>query len=98
MTEPVFHITLLTIELLIPSAASLKDKRRAVHGLKTRLRSRFNASVAEIGYQDKWQRAVVAACMLGNDRRRLESDMTRLRRVCEESMDIEVTGMQQQWL
>jgi hypothetical protein len=49
-------ISLLTIEVLIPWARSLKDKRSAVRGLKDRLRSRFNVSVAEVSFQDKWQR------------------------------------------
>jgi uncharacterized protein YlxP (DUF503 family) len=48
---------------MIPWAQSLKDKRSAVHGLKDRLRSRFNASVAEVAYLDKWQRAVIAVCI-----------------------------------
>lgn len=98
MSEPVLFICLLTIELMIPSARSLKDKRSAVRSLKDRLRSRFNASVAEVGYHDKWQRTVIAACLLGSDKRRLESDMTRVRQLCEEAQDLQITDMHQQWL
>ena len=98
MSDPDLFISLLTIELIIPWARSLKDKRAAVRGLKDRLRSRFNASVAEVGYQDKWQRAVIAVCMLGNDRRQLESDMARVRKLCEEAQDVQIADMQQQWL
>jgi uncharacterized protein YlxP (DUF503 family) len=98
MAEPDLHISLLTIELVIPWAQSLKDKRSAVQGLKNRLRARFNASVAEVDHHEKWQRAVIAVCMLGGDRRRLESDMSRLRQLCEEARDIEITRIQQQWL
>jgi uncharacterized protein YlxP (DUF503 family) len=54
MSDPAIHVSLLTMELLIPWSRSLKDRRSAVRGLKERLRSRFNASVAEVGYQDKW--------------------------------------------
>ena len=98
MAEPSLFISLLTIELVVPSARSLKDKRSAVRGLKDRLRARFNASVAEVAYQDKWQSSVIAACLLGSDRRRLESDMTRVRLLCEEAQDLQVADMQQQWL
>ena len=98
MAEPSLFISLLTIELVVPSARSLKDKRSAVRGLKDRLRTRFNASVAEVAYQDKWQRSVIAACLLGSDRRRLESDMIRVRLLCEEAQDLQVADMQQQWL
>jgi uncharacterized protein YlxP (DUF503 family) len=98
VSETDLFISLLTIELMIPWARSLKDKRSAVRGLKDRLRSRFNASVAEVGYQDKWQRAVLAVCTIGNDRRQLESDMARVRQLCEEAQDLQIADMHQQWL
>ena len=98
MSDPEFFISLLTIELMIPWARSLKDKRSAVRGLKDRLRSRFNASVAEVAYQDKWQRAVIAVCILNSDRRQLESEMARVRQLCEEAQDLQIADMHQQWL
>jgi uncharacterized protein YlxP (DUF503 family) len=98
MSDPDFHVTLLTIELLIPHAHSLKEKRSAVRGLRDRIRSRFNASVAEVGYQDKWQHALLAACLVGSDRRQLASDADRLRGLCEEAGDVEIAAIDQQWL
>lgn len=98
MSDPDLFISLLTIELLVPWARSLKDKRSAVRGLKDRLRSRFNASVAEVDYQDKWQRAVLAVCVVGNDKRQLESDMGRIRQLCEDAQDLQIAGLHQQWL
>ena len=98
MPDTDLFISLLTIELMVPWARSLKDKRSAVRGLKDRLRSRFNASVAEVAYQDKWQRAVIAVCILGGDRRQLESDMARVRQLCEEAQNVQVADMHQQWL
>jgi hypothetical protein len=35
--------------------------------LKDRLRQKFNVSVAEIDYQDLWQRALVAAVIVSPD-------------------------------
>ena len=98
MTDPALFISLLTIEVMIPWARSLKDKRSAVRGLKDRLRSRFNASVAEVAYQDKWQRATIAVCIINSDRRQLESDMARVRQLCEEAQDLQISDMHQQWL
>jgi uncharacterized protein YlxP (DUF503 family) len=98
VSDPDILISLLTIEVMIPWARSLKDKRSAVRGLKDRLRSRFNASVAEVAYQDKWQRAVIAVCILGSDRRQLVSDMARVRLLCEEARDLQIADMHQQWL
>ena len=98
MSDPAFPISLLTIELMIPWARSLKDKRNAVRGLKDSLRSRFNASVAEVAYQDKWQRAIIAVCIVGSDKRQLESDMTKVARLCEEAQDLQIADIHQQWL
>jgi len=98
MSDHDLYISLLTVEVLIPWARSLKDRRSAVRGLKDRLRSRFNASVAELAYQDKWQRAVIAVCILDSDKRHLESDMARVRQLCEEAQDVQVADMHQQWL
>jgi uncharacterized protein YlxP (DUF503 family) len=98
VSDSAFFISLLTIELMIPWAHSLKDKRSAVRGLKDRLRSRFNASVAEVAYQDKWQRAIIAVCIIGSDKRQLESDMTKVVQLCEEAQDLQIADMYQQWL
>ena len=98
MSDPDLFISLLTIELMIPWARSLKDKRSAVRGLKDRLRSRFNASVVEVACQDKWQRAVIAVCILDSDRRHLESDMSKVRQLCEAAKDLQIADIKQQWL
>jgi len=98
MSDQSCFITLLTIEFIIPHAQSLKDKRREVRGLKDRIRSKFNASVAEVGFQNKWQRAVLAVCLVGSDKRQLESDSARIRTLCEEATDIMITAIDQRWL
>jgi hypothetical protein len=86
------------MDLLIPWARSLKDRRSAVHSLKARLRSRFNASVAEVAYQDKWQRATLAVCLVNSDRRQLEATLSRIRQLSEEAHDLEIADIRQQWL
>ncbi|HYI95950.1 MAG TPA: DUF503 domain-containing protein [Bryobacteraceae bacterium] len=54
-------IGVLTLELRIDDAHSLKDKRQVVKSLKDRLRHKFNVAVAEIDHLDVWQRASIAA-------------------------------------
>jgi uncharacterized protein YlxP (DUF503 family) len=66
-------IGVLTLELRLDESHSLKDKRHVVKGLKDRLRHRFNVAVAEIDYQDLWQRSVVAAVTVSGDHARAES-------------------------
>jgi len=98
VSDPAIFISLLTMELLIPWSRSLKDRRSAVRGLKDRLRSRFNASVAEVACQDKWQRATLAVCVVDSDRRQLEATMSRVIQLSEEARDLQITEVRQQWL
>lgn len=65
-------IGVITFELRIDDARSLKDKRHYVKGLKDRLRTRFNVAVAEIAYQDDWNHALVAAVTVSPDQTRAE--------------------------
>ncbi len=49
-------VGVLTLDLFFPYAHSLKDKRRILHGFKDRIR-RHNVAVAELEFQDLWQRS-----------------------------------------
>ena len=55
----------LQLELFLPASDSLKAKRSVLNHVKERVRSRFNASVAEIDHQDLWQRATLAVAVVG---------------------------------
>ncbi len=61
-------IGVMTMEISIPHAQSLKDKRSVVKGLKDRLRERHNVSVAEIDGEHTWQRATLAAVTVSTSR------------------------------
>jgi hypothetical protein len=61
-------IGVLTLELRLEHSHSLKEKRHVLESLKDRLRHKFNVAVAEIDYQDMWQRSVVAAVTVSRDR------------------------------
>jgi uncharacterized protein len=65
-------IGVITFELRIDDAQSLKDKRHYVKGLKDRLRAKFNVAVAEIDAQESWQRGVVACVTVSSDRKYAE--------------------------
>jgi len=71
-------ITIITIHLHLPACSSLKEKRGRIKPLIARLHREFNVSVAEVGLQDKWQEAVIACAMVGNERGHLESALQTL--------------------
>jgi len=55
----------LRLEIHFPAADSLKAKRSIVNHVKERVRHRFNASIAEVGHQDLWQRATLGVAVVG---------------------------------
>ena len=61
-------IGVLTLELRLEHAHSLKEKRHVVKSLKDRLRHKFNVSVAEIDDQDLHNSAVMAAAVVSPSR------------------------------
>jgi uncharacterized protein len=75
-------VGVLTIEIQIPWAHSLKDKRAVVQKVRDRLRSRFNVAVAELDHQDLWQQATLGVAAISGSRPLLEEV---LRRVLAES-------------
>ena len=81
-TGKTMPIGLLTLEIYIPEAHSLKDKRQVLRSLKDRLRGKFNVAVAELEGQDSWQRSVVGVVSLSNNNTHLEQS---LRNVLEDS-------------
>lgn len=60
-------IALLTLDVHIPHAQSLKDKRMVVRRLKDRLRSKFNVAVSEVEHQELWQRARLSVVTVAPD-------------------------------
>ena len=67
------------LELELPYAASLKDKRQTVRSLKDRLR-RKNVSVVESNHQDVWQRATVVIALAAVSRSAAEEKREEVRR------------------
>jgi uncharacterized protein YlxP (DUF503 family) len=68
-------VGLLTLELQIPEARSLKDKRQVLRSLKDRLRGRFNVAVAELDFQDVWKSSVVGVVTLSNAEQHVEQSL-----------------------
>lgn len=57
----------LLIDLHIPTAHSLKEKRSVIKSVLQRLRNEFNVSTAEVGEQDRWQIAQLGVVCVSSD-------------------------------
>lgn len=87
-------IGLLTLELHFPGARSLKDKRHVLRGLQSRIRKQFNVSVAEVEFQDLWQRARLAVVAVNTDQVHLESTLQSVAGEAASARDAELVDQQ----
>jgi uncharacterized protein YlxP (DUF503 family) len=87
-------VGVLQIELSIPGAFSLKDKRSVVKGLLERLRRQFGVSAAEVDALDTWNRAGLGISFVANERRRAESQLQQVLNALERESDAIVENAQ----
>lgn len=87
-------VGLLQVDLLIPESDSLKSKRFVLSSLKTRLRNKFNVSVAEVDHNDLWQRATLGVAMVANDRRFVDQALSQVLHFIERENGSEIVEHQ----
>ena len=78
-------VGLLTLEIAVGDAQSLKDKRQVVRALRDRLKNQ-GLSVAETDHLDSWQRAQVAVVAVGSDVTVVDSVLRRAEAEAEEQL------------
>jgi uncharacterized protein YlxP (DUF503 family) len=83
-------IGILGIEFHLHGNESLKDKRRVANSLKRKVRNTFNVAIAEVDSENDRGRLCLAVVSVSNDRRHLESRMTKclsmIEAVCPEEL------------
>jgi uncharacterized protein len=91
-------VGVITFELRIDEAHSLKDKRHFVKSLKDRLRVKFNVAVSEIDYQDLWQRGLIACVTVSPDQSRAEQVLQSVEREAASILGPLLVGATVEWL
>ncbi len=91
-------IGVLTLELRLENSHSLKDKRQVLRSLQDRLRHRFNVAVAEIDYQDLWQRAMIAAVTVASDQGIAEKILQSVEEEAADMLGPELASASVEWL
>ena len=71
-------IGVLQLELSVPDAMSLKDKRRVIKSIKDRIAHGHNVSVAEVGALEEHRRSILGIAMVSNERRYVEGALSKL--------------------
>jgi uncharacterized protein len=74
------YVALLVVHLHFPDAGSLKAKRKDLASVKAQLHRRMGVTVAEVGHQELWQRATLAAALTGGSVNHVEGEIDRVER------------------
>ncbi len=83
-------IGLLTLEIYLPYSHSLKEKRKTLNKIKDRLKKKFNVALAELDYQNKWQRSKIGLVTLNNQKNMIEKIFQRIMQEIEENIEGEI--------
>ena len=85
------NVGICRVSLRLPENSSLKGKRRVLKSIITRVRSKFNVSMAEIDDQDIWQRATLGICCVSNDKRYVNEVLSKVvNLIIDGRFDIEI--------
>ena len=63
------NVGICRINLRLPENLSLKGKRQVLKSIVTRVRNKFNVSIAEVDDHDSWQLAALGICCVSNNKR-----------------------------
>ena len=92
------HVAIVQLEVHIPTSRSLKEKRAVLRPIVEGLRHRFQISVAEVGYQDKWQRTLIGMAVVSDSYGHAVEVVDNVERWVWSKPDIEVCGFSTDWV
>jgi uncharacterized protein YlxP (DUF503 family) len=92
------HAAVVCYDLHVPQSRSLKAKRAVLRPLLEGARHRFAVSVAEVGYQDQWQRSEVAVAAVASSASHLDDILDSVDRFIWSHPEIEVLSTERSWL
>lgn len=78
------------MDLRIPASGSLKSKRHVVKGLTGGLRAKFNVAVAEVEYQELWQRAALGVSCISESAFHAEKMLREVERFVSHDDRVEI--------
>lgn len=85
-------IVYMEIEGIISGAQSLKEKRSVIQSLMDTIRAHFNVSIAEIEYQNVWQRTKIGIAIVTNESRFGEQVMQKIQNKIDNISPFETTN------
>jgi uncharacterized protein YlxP (DUF503 family) len=98
MSDNEVHTLLLVVDCRIPQVHTLKEKRSVIKRLTEKFRSKLNASIAETGCLDEWQRSILSIAMVSSSTRYLQQQLARVEQLLLEVHEISVIKIEQHWI
>jgi uncharacterized protein len=81
-------VAIARMTLMLAGSHSLKDKRMVLRRLKDLVKAKFNVSIAEVGENDIWQRAVLGLTLVANERAFADSALDDVLRFVRANADV----------
>ncbi|HEX3043151.1 MAG TPA: DUF503 domain-containing protein [Bacillota bacterium] len=86
-------VRVITLDLFIPGAETIKDKRQVIKSLVEKIRHKFNVSIAETGYHDLWQRSQLELACVANESTHLNEVQQAILKLIESLYPVEITNL-----
>jgi len=87
-------IGFLNLEIYIPYSHSLKEKRKYIKSIRDRIQKKYNVAIAELDYQDKWQRIKIGIVTINSHKIVVERLLNKVILDIEENIEGEIIAKQ----
>jgi uncharacterized protein YlxP (DUF503 family) len=88
----------MVMDLYSKSTHSLKEKRNIVTSIKGKLKQRFNISIIESDYQDRWQKIQLAISMVSNSRVMIEKVFNQIEDLIYLNFPVQLVTVDKEYL
>ncbi len=86
------------VELLIPTARSLKEKRAALKPILEASRKRYRVAIGEVDHQDIHQRAYIEVAAVASREHVVTEMLDAVERLVWSAADVDVVAAWRSWL
>jgi uncharacterized protein YlxP (DUF503 family) len=92
------HVAALSLDLHLPQAHSLKDKRAIIRPILDGCRHRYRVAAAEVGHQERWQRAGLGVAAVSSSAGHVTDVLDQVERFVWSFPEVEVVAAERHWL
>ncbi|MDA3130572.1 DUF503 domain-containing protein [Aliibacillus thermotolerans] len=85
-------------ECYLYNTHSLKEKRSVIKSIMTRLKQTLNVAVAEVDYQELWQRTTISIVTINNNRIIAEKELQKALALIDRTAEMERMTTEYEWL